>query len=104
MPERAVILVADDSEEDILLIRKAFERGHITNPFFAVKSGDEAISYLKGEGKYSNRDEYPLPGLLLLDLKMPGTDGFEVLCWIRHQPGLSSMRIVVLTSSDHIRD
>jgi len=104
MSDRAVILVADDSEEDILLIQKAFVRAHVPNPIFVVRGGAEAISYLKGEGRYSRRDEFPLPDLMLLDLKMPGEDGFDVLRWIGQQPGLRSMRIVVLTSSDHIRD
>ena len=62
------------------------------------------MSYLTGEGKYSNRDEYPLPDLLLLDLKMPRMDGFETLRWLRLQPGLKALRVVVLTSSEEIRD
>jgi len=104
MPERAVILVCDDSEDDILLIRRAFEKALLTNPLFAVRSGDEAILYLKGEGKYSRRDEYPLPDLLLLDLKMPGKDGFDVLRWIRQQPGIKNLRVVVLTGSRDLGD
>src|SRR5262249_13890805 len=104
MHERAVILLADDSEDDALLIRRAFQKASIPSPFFTVNSGDEAIAYLKGEFKYSDRDEYPLPDLLLLALKMPGLDGFDVLRWIRHEPGLSELRVIVLTASDHIRD
>jgi len=104
MSERALILIADDSEDDITVIRKAFQKAFIPNPLYAVKSGEEAIAYFKGEGLYSNRDEYPLPDLLLLDLKMPGIDGFDVLRWIRQQPTLSATRVVVLTGSDHIRD
>jgi len=104
MPEQALILIADDSEDDIMVIRRAFENAFIPNPLYAVKSGEEVLAYLKGEGRYTNRDEYPLPDLLLLDLKMPGMDGFDVLRWIRQQPGLGAMRIVVLTASDHIRD
>jgi len=104
MSERAVILLADDSEDDALLIRQAFQKAFIPSPLYVVTSGEEAIAYLKGEFKYSNRDEYPLPDLLLLDLKMPGTDGFQVLRWIRQTPGLSELRVLVLTSSDHIRD
>jgi CheY-like chemotaxis protein len=104
MPDQAVILLAEDREDDILLIRKAFAKAYIQNPVHVVRDGEEAVAYLQGEGKYSNRAEYPLPDLLLLDLKMPLMDGFEVLKWIREQPGLRALRIVVLTSSDHIRD
>ena len=104
MPERAVILIADDSDDDIQIIRKAFEKAFVPNPFYAVKSGEEVLDYLQGRGRYAIRQEYPLPDLLLLDLKMPGMDGFEVLRWIRQQPSLSALRVVVLTSSDHIRD
>jgi CheY-like chemotaxis protein len=104
MSDQAIILLAEDREDDILLIRRAFEKGFISNPFYVVRGGDEAIDYLQGVRKYANRSEYPLPHLLLLDLKMPGTDGFQVLEWIRWQPTLSGLRVVVLTSSDHMRD
>src|SRR5437879_1980484 len=99
MPDLSLILLVEDKEDDIFLIRRAFEKGGILNPLHVVRDGDEAIEYLAGEGKYNNRAEYPLPQLMLLDLKMPGTDGFEVLHWVRQQPGLSSLVIVVLTSS-----
>jgi len=102
--EQAVILLAEDREDDILLVERAFAKGEVTNPLFVVRDGDEAISYLSGIGKYGNRAEYPLPDLLLLDLKMPRVDGFEVLRWVRQQPGFSSLRVVVLTASDQIRD
>jgi CheY-like chemotaxis protein len=104
MSERAVILLAEDREDDILLIRHAFSKANILNPLYVVRDGEETILYLKGEGKFANRAEYPLPDLLLLDLKMPGVDGFEVLKWVRSQPGMSALRILVLTSSDAIRD
>ena len=104
MPDQAVILLAEDREDVILLIRRAFEKGGIVNPLHIVRDGEETIAYLKGEGKYSNRAEYPLPDLLMLDLKMPRADGFEVLRWVRQQPGLAALRVVVLTSSQDIRD
>ena len=102
--DQAVILLAEDREDDILLVKRAFEKGEIANPLFVVRDGDEAICYLSGIGKYGNRAEYPLPDLLLLDLKMPKVDGFEVLRWVRQQPGFSAVRVVVLTASDQIRD
>ena len=104
MPDQAVILLAEDRENDIFLIRRAFQEGGIGNPLFVVRDGEEALAYLKGEGKYNRRDEYPLPALFLLDLKMPGMDGFEVLHWVREQPGFNSLVIVVLTSSNLMRD
>lgn len=104
MPDYPVILLAEDREDDILVIRRAFAKGNIHNPLQVVRDGEEAIAYLAGEGKYANRSEYPLPGLLLLDLNMPRMDGFEVLRWIRMQPGIASLRVVVLTSSEEIPD
>jgi len=104
MPDHAVILLAEDEEDYVLLIKHAFAKANIPNPLHVVWNGQEVISYLKGDGKYSNRDEYPLPDLLLLDLKMPRTNGFEVLKWLRAQPSLSALRVLVLTSSDQIRD
>jgi CheY-like chemotaxis protein len=104
MKECPVILVAEDDEDYVILIKQVFMKAHIPNPIHVVWNGEEAISYLKGSGKYSNRDEYPLPDIFLLDLKMPRINGFEVLKWVRSQPTLSALRILVLTSSDEIRD
>ncbi len=104
MVEESVILIAEDNENDAAMMRRAFQRANFLNPLHIVENGDEVIAYLKGEGKYSSREEYPLPSLLLLDLKMPRCNGFEVLQWVRRHPTLNSLRIVVLTSSDEIRD
>ena len=99
-----VILLAEDDENHVAFVKRAFKHANLLNPLFVVDDGEQAIAYLKGEGKYANRAEYPLPCLLLLDLKMPNKNGFEVLEWIRGQPGLSSLRVVVLTTSDQVRD
>jgi CheY-like chemotaxis protein len=104
MPERAIILLVEDSEDDIVLMKKAFESAGITNPLFVVRNGEEAVFYLCGEGKYSNRAEYPVPDLVLLDLKMPIMDGFEFLEWLRRQPSICTLRVIVLSSSDAIQD
>jgi len=75
MPERAVILLAEDEEDYVLLLKSAFEQAKLKNPVHVVSTGTEAMAYLKGEGNYANRDEYPLPALLLLDIKLPGFTG-----------------------------
>ena len=104
MSDQALILLVEDREDDILLVRKAFKAAFIENPLQVVRDGEEAIAYLQGEGRYSNRAEHPLPELILLDLKMPKMDGFDVLTWIRQQPGIRALPVVVLTSSDQIKD
>src|SRR4029077_5000575 len=100
----ATILLAEDREDDIQLIEKSFQKAKIFNPLFIVRDGEEAINYLSGAGRYADRAQYPLPALFLLDLKMPGTDGFDVLRWISTQPDLKSLRVIVLTCSESIRD
>jgi CheY-like chemotaxis protein len=100
--DHAVILLVEDQEDDIFLIRKAFKRAEVPNPIHVVRDGEEAIEYLSGEGRFSNRDEHPLPEIILLDLKMPRRDGFQVLQWIRSQPGLSEIAVIVLTSSEQV--
>ena len=104
MRDTGIILLAEDEEDHVLLIRRAFTQAHILNPLHVVRDGEQAIAYLAGKGLYANRSEFPLPTLLLLDLKMPRKNGFQVLEWIRSQPTLRGLRVVVLTSSDSIRD
>jgi CheY-like chemotaxis protein len=99
MLDDALILLAEDDENDIFLMRRAFEAAKIPNPLFVVQNGQEAVNYLAGQGDYSARDKYPMPGLMLLDLKMPWMDGFDVLGWLRKQPQLDGLPVVVMTSS-----
>src|SRR5882762_2599317 len=99
-----VILLADDNEDDIVLIQRALNKAAVHYPIHVVRDGEEVIAYLKGEWAYADRNKYPLPDLMLLDLKMPRKDGFEVLQWIRQQSDLRTLRVIVLTSSDRIRD
>jgi CheY-like chemotaxis protein len=104
MSDSATILLAEDREDDIILIQRAFREGGIQYPLIVVRDGEEAISYLSGIGRYGNRELYPIPALFLLDLTLPVTDGFEVLRWIRIRPELKDLPVVVLTASDRIRD
>jgi CheY-like chemotaxis protein len=99
-----LILLAEDDDNDIELLRRAFANADIRNPMEVVRDGDEAVAYLKGEGKFSDRVRYPIPALMLLDLNMPRRDGFQVLDWIRRQPELNAMRVIVLTVSRDIYD
>src|SRR5689334_15887529 len=99
MLQENTILLVDDDSNDVLLIQRAFQKAGLGKSLRIVRGGDEAISYLSGTDPYSNRGEHPLPFLVLLDLKMPGTDGFEVLQWARNEPDLKRLLIVVLTSS-----
>ena len=78
------VLVVEDSENDALLIQRQLRINGVTNPITVLSSGDEAIVYLSGVGKYANRNAYPLPFVILLDLKLPGsTDGLALLRWAR---------------------
>ncbi len=100
MLQNQFILLAEDDANDVLLIQRAFQKAGIKDLLKVVRDGEQAIEYLAGRGLYANRERYPFPFLLLLDLKMPGTDGFEVLHWIRGEPGLRRLLVVVLTSSN----
>lgn len=93
------ILLVEDDPNDVLLIQRAFRKARLVNPLQVVRDGEEAIAYLGGEGAYADREQYPLPALVLLDLKLPRRSGFEVLQWIRQHAGLKRVPVVVLTSS-----
>jgi CheY-like chemotaxis protein len=93
------ILLVEDDSNDVLLIQRAFMKAGMKDMLKVVRDGSQAIEYLSGRGVFGNRERYPLPFMLLLDLKMPGTNGFEVLQWIRAEPALRRLLVVVLTSS-----
>lgn len=99
MVNRPTILLAEDDEDDVLLLRTAFVEAGLSLPLQVVADGEQAISYLSGEGVYADRAQYALPSLVLLDLNMPKKTGFEVLEWIRAQPYLKRLPVVVLSSS-----
>src|SRR5947209_13762003 len=98
------VLLAEDDPDDILLTQIAFERARLANPLQVVRNGEEAISYLAGKGVHSDRQAYPLPILMLLDLKMPKINGFQVLEWAKAHSDLRHLPIAVMTSSDHDPD
>jgi CheY-like chemotaxis protein len=99
MSERTTILVADDDLDDIFFLRRAFEKSGLNYSLMAVRDGQEAIDYLRGAAGYTDRLQFPLPRLLLLDLKMPRFNGFDVLTWLKKQPDFQQLPVVVLSSS-----
>jgi CheY-like chemotaxis protein len=100
MIENQFILLAEDDPNDVLLIQRAFQKAGLKDVLKVARDGEQALDYLTGRGAYADRERFPLPFLLLLDLKMPGTDGFEVLQAVRAEPGLKRLLVVVLTSSN----
>jgi CheY-like chemotaxis protein len=96
---RRPVLLVEDDENDVVFVQRAFRQTGILNPLQIVRDGDEAVGYLSGGGQFADRDQYPLPAFMLLDLKLPRRSGLEVLTWAKEQPGLKRIPIVVLTSS-----
>ena len=100
-----IILLAEDDPNDVILFQRALERASLSAGWLnVVRDGEEAISYLSGQGSFADRGRYPLPSLLLLDLKMPRKSGLEVLSWLRKQPSLRCLIVVILTSSNNSED
>lgn len=99
------VLLVEDDLNDIFLVKRAFKMARIQNPLQVVTDGEEAIHYLKGEGKYANRDIFPLPKLIVMDIKMPRKTGFEVLEWVKKDSkNLRRIPIVIVSSSDNPND
>jgi CheY-like chemotaxis protein len=94
-----LVLLVEDDPCDARLIVRAFSKARIINPVETVTDGEMAVAYLSGQPPYDDRTRYPLPVLVLLDLKLPKLDGFEVLRWVRSHSMLRRLPIVVLTSS-----
>jgi CheY-like chemotaxis protein len=104
MTDPGTVLLAEDDPDDVLLTQIAFEKARLANPLQVVRDGEEALAYLDGEGKYADRDRYPIPILLLLDLKMPKINGFQVLEWLRTKSDVRRLPVAIMTSSAHDPD
>jgi len=100
----ATILLVEDEPNDVFLMKRAMKKAAILNPLQVAGNGQEAVDYLSGTGKFSDRTEFPIPSLVFLDLKLPYKNGFEVLTWIRSQSHLDTTLVMVLTSSSEERD
>ncbi len=104
MNQAIPILHVEDREEDVFLLHYIFKQVGISNPIQVVGDGQEAIDYIAGKGKFADREAYPFPGVVLLDLKLPQKIGLEVLEWIRGNPSLRCLIVIVLTSSIYDQD
>jgi CheY-like chemotaxis protein len=99
-----VLLHVEDDPNDVLLLQRAFRKANTQIPIQAVTDGDKAVAYLTGADEYADREKYPLPSLVLLDLKMPRKSGLEVLAWIRSQQSFRRLIVIIFTSSKHDDD
>ena len=104
MKENRSILLVEDDPNDVLLIRRAFRKVGSETPLHVVEDGERAVAWLSGAGELADRERHPQPDLLLLDLKLPRFSGFEVLQWLRAQPGLRRLPVIVLTGSRELSD
>ena len=98
------ILQVEDEANEVFLLQHAFRQAGIANPVQVATDGQMAIDYLGGKGRFRDRATYPLPGLILLDLKLPRRSGREVLEWIRSQPNLNRIIVIVFTSAQYVGD
>lgn len=94
-----IILMAEDDADDRLLVKDAFQESHVANDLFFVKDGVELLDFLRHQGTFSDRRQFPSPDLILLDLNMPRKDGREALQEIKADPALKRIPVVVLTTS-----
>jgi CheY-like chemotaxis protein len=98
------ILLIEDEDSDVLFMQIAMEGAGVKNPLCLARDGRQAIAYFKGEGEYADRQPYPLPGLVLLDLRLPYVPGLDILKWLRQQPAFTRTTVLVLSSSDQDAD
>jgi CheY-like chemotaxis protein len=98
------LLLVEDSEDDVFLMRRALKQAEIENPLYVVGDGKQAVDYLAGNGEFRDRELYPFPAVVFLDLKLPFMSGHEVLSWIRQKAELGELVVVILTSSDEPSD
>src|SRR5262249_39753852 len=99
MRQEFPVLIVEDDPDDILLFTLAFRKASLPWRIIHVVNGQDAMKCLSGSGPYGNRDVYPMPRLVLLDIKMPLVDGFELLGWLQEQPALRQVPVVVVSSS-----
>ena len=104
MKSEKLILLVEDWDTDVILFREALRRSGLGNEVMVVPDGTETIGYLSGSGQYADRERFPIPAILLLDLNLPKTRGWEVLQWVRLRQEFDNLLVVVLTGSFRVGD
>ena len=94
------ILLVEDSDDDVVFFTRALKLAEVSNSVIRVPTGEDAISYLSGHGMYADRAAFPLPFAVILDLRLPGRTGLDVLKWIRSQDDFKDLLVIVLTGSE----
>lgn len=103
-PYNSGLLLVEDNPNDILLFQRALRKAKLDIPLNIVQDGEQAVDYLAGQSRYTNRRKYPLPALILMDIRLPRKSGLEVLAWLKSQPILCRIPVIVFTSSEEIVD
>lgn len=104
MTRNRAILLIEDNEDDVFLMKRALNGARVDNPLFVAEDGQEGVDYLGGAGKFRDRKRYPLPAVVFLDLKLPFISGHDVLAWIREQKQFDPLVVIVLTASNEAQD
>jgi CheY-like chemotaxis protein len=104
MERTGTILYAEDDENDVFLMQRAFKQAGVGNPLLILPDGNRTADYLLGKRQYADRTAYPLPYLILLDVKLPGMSGVDILKLVRTTPAISTTPVVILTSSIEDQD
>jgi CheY-like chemotaxis protein len=104
MTTSSAILLVEDNEDDVFLMKRALKSAGIVNQLCVAEDGQQAVDYLSGVGEFADRAAHPIPAIVFLDLKLPLKGGLDVLAWIRQQGQLENLVVVVLTSSSEPSD
>jgi len=102
-PEKLILLV-EDSADDVFLFKRVLAKAHLKNPVHAVADIEDAIRYLEGSGTYADRSLFPWPSIAIVDLHLPNKDGFYLLQWLRERPNLAHLNLVVVTGVSRLAD
>jgi CheY-like chemotaxis protein len=100
MSAKSLILLVEDDRDDAFFLRRAFLRAGLPHPIVDVRNGQQAVNYLSGNTLFADRSLYPLPKLIVVDLKLPVMDGFELLAWLQNQPDFENLPVIVISSSN----